>query len=146
MVLISKHTQSWKEAKEYLNTVESGSAQTTRHFWSGRSVTLKACALGSCLRVKLLPFHTPEVRFWNHLNDYRPNWTTRITVTITQSTSSRACCCNNRRSHELFWPRAIETDAFPASFGKSKGLTSCRRQFPEGYVSSRALNRQIDST
>ena len=37
-------------------------------------------------------------------------------------------------NHKLFWPRAVETDAFSASFDKSKGLTSCRRQFPEGYV------------
>ena len=33
-------------------------------------------------------------------------------------------------NHKLFWPRAVETDAFSESFDKSKGLTSCRRQFP----------------
>ena len=37
-------------------------------------------------------------------------------------------------NHKLFWPRAVETDAFPANFDKSKGLTSCRRQFPESHV------------
>ena len=37
-------------------------------------------------------------------------------------------------NHKLFRPRAVETDAFSASFVKSKGLTSSRRQFPEGYV------------
>ena len=37
-------------------------------------------------------------------------------------------------NHKLFWPCAVETDAFSASFDKSKGLTYCRRQFPEGYV------------
>ena len=37
-------------------------------------------------------------------------------------------------NRKLFWPRAVETDAFSASFDKSKGLTSCRRQFPKGYV------------
>ena len=37
-------------------------------------------------------------------------------------------------NHKLFWPRAVETDAFSASFDKSNGLTSCRRQFPKGYV------------
>ena len=37
-------------------------------------------------------------------------------------------------NHKLFRPRAVETDAFSASFFKSKGLTSSRRQFPEGYV------------
>ena len=31
MVLISKHIQSWKEAKALLNTVESWLAQTFRH-------------------------------------------------------------------------------------------------------------------
>ena len=37
-------------------------------------------------------------------------------------------------NHKLFWPRAVETDAFPANFDKSKDLTSCRRQFPESHV------------
>ena len=37
-------------------------------------------------------------------------------------------------NHKLFRPRAVEPDAFSASFVKSKGLTSSRRQFPEGYV------------
>ena len=37
-------------------------------------------------------------------------------------------------SHKLFWSCAVETDAFPASFDKSKDLTSCRIQFPQGYV------------
>ena len=37
-------------------------------------------------------------------------------------------------NYKLFWSRAVEIDAFLASFDKSKGITSCRRQFPEGYV------------
>ena len=37
-------------------------------------------------------------------------------------------------NHKLFWSRAVEIDAFLASFDKSKGITSCRRRFPEGYV------------
>ena len=36
-------------------------------------------------------------------------------------------------NYKLFWPRAVETDTFHVSCNKSKGLTSCRRQFPEGY-------------
>ena len=42
--------------------------------------------------------------------------------------------------NKFFRPCAVKTDAFPASFDKSKGLTSCRRQFPEGcFLLSRAL-------
>ena len=37
-------------------------------------------------------------------------------------------------NHKLFCSRTVEIDAFLASFDKSKGITSCRRQFPEGYV------------
>ena len=37
-------------------------------------------------------------------------------------------------NYKLFCSRAVEIDAFLASFDKSKGITSCRRQFPEGYV------------
>ena len=41
--------------------------------------------------------------------------------------------------NKFFRPCAVKTDAFPASFDKSKGLTSCRRQFPEGcFLLSRA--------
>ena len=121
MVLISKHIQSWKEVKGQLITVESWSAQTFRHL---KSVTLGACALGSCLGVK-------SFQFPMHL---------RSDFVIPQMITDQI------GRHELllplnkiFRPRAVKTDAFPASFDKSKSLTSCRRQFPEGCFSSRAL-------
>ena len=41
--------------------------------------------------------------------------------------------------NKIFRPHAVKTDAFPASFDKSKSLTSCRRQSPEGCFSSSAL-------
>ena len=44
-------------------------------------------------------------------------------------------------NHKLFWPRAVETDAFPANFDKSKGLTSCRRQFPESFPLARSVGK-----
>ena len=65
---------------------------------------------------------------------------------LNQQVVERVVAIND--NHKLFLPLAVETDAFPASFVKSKVLTSCRRQFPASYVSvsSRVLNRQVDST
>ena len=49
-------------------------------------------------------------------------------------------------NNKLFWPQAVETDEFPASFDKSMGLTPRPRQFPKGYVFPLALNRQEGGT
>ena len=49
-------------------------------------------------------------------------------------------------NNKLFWPQAVETDEFPASFHKSMGLTPRLRQFPKGYVFPLALNRQEGGT
>ena len=49
-------------------------------------------------------------------------------------------------NNKLFWPQAVETDEFPASFDKSMGLTPRRRLFPKGYVFPLALNRQEGGT
>ena len=84
----------------------------------------------------------------NHSNDYRTNCTTLIFLLplLNQQVVERVVAINDNQ--KLFLPLAVETDAFPASFVKSKVLTSCRRQFPASYVlvSSRVLNRQVDST
>ena len=81
----------------------------------------------------------------NHSNDYT---TTGISLLLLlkQQVVERVVAITDY--HKLFLPLAVETDEFPASFVKSKGLTSYRRQFPAGFVSvsSRALNRQVDST
>ena len=77
----------------------------------------------------------------NHSNDYR---TTGISLLLLlkQQVVERVVAITDY--HKLFLPLAVETDAFPASFVKSKS----RRQFPPGFVSvsSRVLNRQVDST
>ena len=84
----------------------------------------------------------------NHSNDYRTNCTTLIFLLplLNQQVVERVVAIND--NHKLFLPLAVETDAFPASLFKSKVLTSCRRQLPASYVSvsSRVLNRQVDST
>ena len=49
-------------------------------------------------------------------------------------------------NNKLFWPQAVETDEFPASFHKSMGLTPRPRQFPKGYVFPLALNKQEGGT
>ena len=43
----------------------------------------------------------------------------------------------------MFWPQAVESDEFPASFDKSMGLTPRPRQIPKGYVFPLALNVTI---
>ena len=77
----------------------------------------------------------------NHSNDYR---TTGISLLLLlkQKVVERVVAITDY--HKLFLPLAVETDAFPASFVKSKS----RRQFSPGFVSvsSRVLNRQVDST
>ena len=101
--------------------MESWSAQTFRHL---KSVTQGACALGSCLGIKSLQFPI-------HLkSDFV------IPRIITDRIGRHELLLP---LNKIFRPHAVKTDAFPASFDKSKGLTSCRRQFPEGCFSSRAL-------
>ena len=133
MVLTPKHIQSWKEAKGYLNTVESWSALAFRHFQSSRSVTPGACARGSWMGVKryLAQYTKSDFVITRTITD-RIGRHELLSQLLNQQEVGRVVVIYD--NHKLFRPRAVETDAFSASFVKSKGLTSSRRQFPEGYV------------